>query len=90
MSLLKKEDMIEMENPGQMTGVLIIFDDEPTLIADNDPHVSWSLSFDPGVNLTDILALAETKVTITTRGIYRVGMVAPNLGLADVAAIYAA
>ncbi len=90
MSLLTKENMIEIENPGQMTGLLTVLDDEPTLIADDDPHVSWLLDFAPGINLTGALALAESKVTITTAGIYRVGMVAPNLGLAEVTAIAAA
>lgn len=90
MSFLDKENMIELVNPGTMTGRLVVFDDEPTLLADDDPQVSWELRFGPGIDLTKVLSLTDSKVTITTSGIYRVGMVAPNLGLAEVTAIAAA
>jgi hypothetical protein len=89
MPFLQKENMIELVNPGQLAGTLQILDDEPTLLDDND-QVAWTLSFDPKVKLTDILALTDAKVIITTTAAYRAGMIAPHLGLAEVANIAAA
>lgn len=80
----------EMANPGPMTGRLVVFDDEPTQLADDDPHVSWELRFGASIELTGILSSTDLKARITASGIYRRGMVAPNLGLAEVAAIAAA
>lgn len=89
MTFLYKENMIEIQNPGQLTGVLRVLDDEPTLLDDND-QVAWTLSFEPSIKLTDVLAFTDAKVTVTTSAVFRAGMIAPHLGLAEVANIAAA
>jgi hypothetical protein len=80
------KNMIEMENPGEMRGVLQIEDDVPVLYS-GDIGYDVTLKVD---NLPDVIALLDQEVIVTTDRVLCAGMVAPNLGHIVVTAVRAA
>ena len=78
--------MIEMENPGEMRGVLQIEDDVPVLYS-GEVGYDVTLKID---NLLDVIALIDQEVIVTTDRVLCAGMVAPNLGHIVVTAIRSA
>jgi hypothetical protein len=70
------DNFIEMENPGELTGT-IMMDDVPYLLAGD---VGYDVTLTKDVPLKDLMDAVGKDVTVTIDRIYRAGIIAPQLG----------
>lgn len=70
------DNFVEMENPGELTGT-VMMDEVPYLLAD---QVGYDVTLTKDVPLTDLMDAVGKDVTVKVDRIFRAGMIAPQLG----------